>query len=124
MVPGSGEGILASRTRILRLVLFLLGTSVEKLAELGRKAFKEDPKNKGKLYTGGFFGLARHIKYGSYLLWSGLATFCGGLRYGAVIASLFVWYFTAAGIPPLDKYMRERVCSAFNPLMRAELIKE
>lgn len=83
---------------------------METLSELGRQNFKRDPGNKGRLYTGGFFALARHVNFGSYLLWrSGLATFCGGWRYGAVVASLFVWYFTAAGIPPLDKYMGERV---------------
>lgn len=113
MAPGPGEAVLASPIRILGMVLFLLGTSVETFAERGRSAFKAYPKNKGKLYTGGFFGLARHVNFGSYLLWrSGLATFCGGLTYGAIIASLFVFYFTAAGIPPLDKYMGERVCGA------------
>lgn len=90
--------------------MFILGSSVESVAELGRKSFKADPKNKGKLYTGGFFGWARHINFGGYLFWrSGFAVWCGGLRWGSIAAALFVYYFTSAGIPPLVEYLEERV---------------
>ncbi|EEB94925.1 hypothetical protein MPER_06187, partial [Moniliophthora perniciosa FA553] len=34
-----------------------------------RKRFKDDVRNVGKPYTGGLFGLARHINYGGYMLW-------------------------------------------------------
>lgn len=111
MAPGTEQTVLSSPIRILGMVLFVLGASVETLSELGRKSFKHDSRNKGKLYTRGWFGWARHVNSGAYLLWrSGLAVFCGGLRYGGVVAVYFAWYFTVAGIPPLDKYMGERVC--------------
>ena len=42
------------------LALFLAGAAVETVSELQRKAFKEDPANRGKVFTGGLFSLARY----------------------------------------------------------------
>lgn len=92
------------------LVLFCLGSFVETFADLQRKAFKDKPANKGKVFMEGFFGMARHINFGGYLLWrTGFAIFGGGLLWGAVIISYFLWYFSNLGVPSLDAYCSERV---------------
>ena len=110
--PETGEAALFTPTRVFGLATFLVGSFTETFAELRRKSFKANPNNKGKLYTGGLFGLARHVNFGGYLFWrSGFAVWCGGLRWGGIVASLFVYYFTTAGIPPLVEYMEERVRS-------------
>lgn len=109
--PGGRSGILwGSWTRALGLGMFCLGSFVETFAELQRKAFKDQPANKGKVYMGGFFGMARHINYGGYLVWrTGFAIFSGGLPWGAVVVSYFLWYFSNLGVPALDAYCSERV---------------
>jgi hypothetical protein len=85
--PGAQNWILwGSWTRVMGLVLFCLGSFVETFADLQRKAFKDKPANKGKVFMEGFFGMARHINFGGYLLWrTGFAIFGGGFLWGAVI---------------------------------------
>lgn len=39
---------------------YLIGLLTEASSEQQRKAFKNDPKNAGKPFSGGLFGLARH----------------------------------------------------------------
>ena len=43
----------------LGLAVFLAGAATETVSELQRKAFKDDTANKGKVFTGGLFSLAR-----------------------------------------------------------------
>jgi hypothetical protein len=45
----------------LGVVFYLLGSFINTGAEYMRCRWKKDPENKGKLYTGGFFKLSRHI---------------------------------------------------------------
>jgi len=60
--------------RYFGIFLFVLGSLVETGAEMGRKRFKSDPGNKGRLYMEGLFGSARHVNFGGYLAWrTGLA---------------------------------------------------
>lgn len=97
----------------LVLSLFCLGSLIETASELGRKNFKSKPENKGKLYTGGFFAFARHVNFGGYAMWRiGLAVFCGGLSWGGIMVAYWAWYFSRMGIPAIDEYLKEKVCSA------------
>jgi hypothetical protein len=109
--PSADADLWTSPTRILGISLFILGSLVETCAEIQRKGFKKRSENKGKVYMGGLFALARHVNFGGYLLWrSGLALFAGGALWGGVIASYFLWYFLNMGIPALDEYCSKRVC--------------
>lgn len=90
--------------------LFVVGMLVETFSEWQRKQFKRDPKNKGKVYTGGLFGLARHVNYGGYTLWrTGFAIAAGGWIWGALTAGFFATNFLRSSIPELDLYCSERV---------------
>ena len=62
------------------LAVYLVGIFVEAISERQRKIFKDDPRNKGKCFTGGLFSLARHINYGGYTLWrTGYSVAAGGV---------------------------------------------
>lgn len=89
--------------------IFVAGILVETIAEIQRKAFKDDPKNSGKVYYGGLFGYARHINYFGYMLWRGsMALAGGGWIWGALIASFFWYSFNNRSIPTLDEYCAKR----------------
>jgi len=90
--------------------LYAIGLSAEWFSEVQRAAFKRDPKNKGKLYTGGLFGISRHVNYFSYTVWrGGYALAAGGWIWGAVVAAWLAFDFTARAIPVLQEYLEDRV---------------
>ena len=92
------------------LALYLVGIFTEAISERQRKAFKDDPKNKGKCFTGGLFSLARHINYGGYTIWrTGYSIAAGGWIWGTVLFSLIMMDWTSRGVPALDHYCQQRV---------------
>lgn len=91
------------------LALFTLGILVEPIAEVQRKSFKDDPKNEGKPYAGGLFGLARSINYGAYTVWrTGFALAAGGPVWAGVVAAFFLWDFSTRAIPTMEEYCQGR----------------
>lgn len=95
---------------IISSISYVVGLLLEAVSETQRKAFKDDPKNAGKPYTGGLFGLARHINYGGYSVWrTSYALASGGWIWGAIIGALFTYDFTNRAIPVLDEYCSKRV---------------
>lgn len=91
------------------LVLFLTGILIEPIAEVQRKRFKDDPRNEGKLFTGGLFGWARSINYGAYAVWrTGFAVAGGGPVWGLVAASFFIWDFSTRGVPTMEEYCERK----------------
>lgn len=89
--------------------IFIAGILMETVAEIQRKAFKDDPKNKGKVYTGGLFGIVRHPNYCGYMLWRGaMALATGGWAWGVLVASFFWYDFNNRSIPTLDAYCNKR----------------
>lgn len=94
------------------VVLYAAGLLTEMGSETQRWAFKRDPRNKGKVYSGGLFSLARHINYGGYTIWrASYALVAGGPVWGACVAALFGSYFARGGIPELNEYCEKRVSS-------------
>ena len=92
------------------LAAYGIGLSVESISEFQRKAFKQDPKNKGKPYGGGLFSLATNINYGAYTIWrAAYALTCGGFVWGATTFTFFFRDFVTRGVPVLDEYMTQRV---------------
>ena len=94
---------------VIGSALYVTGITLETVSEAQRALFKRKPENKGKVYTGGLFSLARHINYGGYTLWrTGFALAAGGYAWGAIVAGFFSYDFLARGIPVLDKYCSDR----------------
>lgn len=90
--------------------LYTIGILTESISEWQRKNFKADPANKGKVYRGGLFSLARHINYGGYTLWRcGYSLAAGGWVWGAAIGAFFFWDFSHRAIPVLSQYCEDRV---------------
>ncbi|KAH7375091.1 hypothetical protein B0T11DRAFT_303402 [Plectosphaerella cucumerina] len=89
--------------------LYAVGITVETVAEIQRKAFKDRPENKGKVMKTGLWSWARHINYGGYSLWRAAYCFAssgwlGGLAMGA-------WQtldFVNRAVPVIDEYCAGR----------------
>lgn len=97
---------------IIGLASYITGAFLETASEHQRKKFKDDPKNKGKAYTGGLWKYARHINYTGYALWrAGYSCAGGGYAWGAFMLAWSLADFTFRSIPALDKYCSERVSS-------------
>ena len=89
--------------------LYVVGILTELISEVQRKRFKADPKNKGKLYTGGLWSFARHINYGGYTLWrTGYALAGGGWIIGAIAGAFFFGDFATRAVPVLSEYCEKR----------------
>ena len=89
--------------------LFTAGILVETISEIQRKFFKQSEQGKGKPYTVGLFGFARHINYTGYTLWrSGFALAAGGWVWGTITGGLFLFLFANRAIPELDGYCSQR----------------
>ncbi|CAE7186525.1 DUF1295 multi-domain protein [Pyrenophora teres f. teres] len=89
--------------------MYVIGIMTELVAEIQRKRFKADPKNKGKVYSGGLWSFARHINYGAYTLWrAGYAMAGGGYTLGALVGAFFAWDFSNRAIPILNEYCEKR----------------
>lgn len=95
---------------IVGSALYVAGITCELLAEVQRKRFKDDARNRGKAYTGGLFALSRHVNYFGFVLWrAGYAMAAGGWLWGGFIAAFHGYDFVARAIPELDTYCSERV---------------
>ncbi|KAI1084279.1 putative membrane protein [Whalleya microplaca] len=94
---------------LIGVVLFSLGIGAEWQCEVHRKAFKEDPRNKGKAFTQGLFAVVRHPNYAGYSLWRGagaLAT--SGITSGLLTGAFWLYDFSSRAIPALDEYCSKR----------------
>ncbi|KAJ3914072.1 hypothetical protein F5877DRAFT_71025 [Lentinula edodes] len=104
-----GDETRLSAPTIVGISLYAIGMLLEWGSELQRFKFKKDPRNKGRVYTGGLFALARHINYGGYVLWrAGFAMAAAGWAWGAFIGGLHTYYFVKAGITELDDYCSKK----------------
>jgi protein-S-isoprenylcysteine O-methyltransferase Ste14 len=89
--------------------MFSVGILTELISELQRKKFKDNPANKGKVYSGGLFSLARHINYGGYTLWrTGLALTSGNYWWASFQFFFHIYYFTKKVVPELTDYCSTR----------------
>ncbi|KIV87089.1 hypothetical protein PV11_02659 [Exophiala sideris] len=89
--------------------LYVTGILVETVGEIQRKWFKDDPRNEGKVFTGGLFSVVRHASYLGYTMWrTGYATASGGPVLGAAVAAFFISTFANRSIPALDNYMSKK----------------
>jgi len=85
--------------------LYIAGIFTEAIAETQRRNFKQDPKNKGKVYSGGLWSIARHINYTGYSLWrAGYTLACSGWGAGAFVVSFLLADFNFRAIKVLDEY--------------------
>ncbi|KAI5776470.1 hypothetical protein EDC01DRAFT_792082 [Geopyxis carbonaria] len=90
-------------------LLYYAGLAVETGSELQRKAFKDDPANRGRPFTGGLFAWARHVNLGAYAVArAGYAVAAGGWVAGALVGGVFAWDFVGRAVGVLDGYCEGR----------------
>lgn len=95
--------------------LWLLGFSIEVIADRQKSAFKSDPSNEGRFINTGLWAWSRHPNYfGEILLWIGICTIAlpsfGGWQWLGLLSPLFVAGLIGfvSGIPLLEKRADEK----------------
>jgi steroid 5-alpha reductase family enzyme len=96
-------------------VFWVIGMSVEVVADRQKTRFRSDPNNKDKFISSGLWGIVQHPNYaGEILLWSGLAVMAipqlSGLQYGTLISPIFVFVLLRfiSGVPLLAEKSQKR----------------
>ncbi|KAF3288377.1 hypothetical protein TWF970_005453 [Orbilia oligospora] len=88
-------------------ILNIIGISTELISEIQRHKFKSDPRNKGKIYTGGLWGIVRNVNYACNILFAfGYASAAGGVVYGVMYSGIYVMNFMGNAIPGIEAYMK------------------
>lgn len=98
---------------ITGILLFLVGSYINTMADYQRFVWKRKIENKGQLYTGGFFKYSMHINYfGDGITYIGLAMIT--LELVCLLVSIgIIVNFVVLQIPKLDKYLSKRYGNEF-----------
>ena len=92
----SYSGIVMNSIFFIGLLIFILGLSIEIIADYQKTVFRRNIENKDKFITTGLWSLSRHPNYfGEILLWTGVAVMSisslQGLQYITLISPIFVY---------------------------------
>lgn len=99
----------------LGLLIWILGFSIEAIADGQKRAFRADPKNRGQFIRSGLWSWSRHPNYfGEIVIWIGIAILASSVMTGsqwvAWISPLFVTILLTkiSGVPLLEKSADQR----------------
>ena len=92
----SYSGVVMNSIFFIGLLIFILGLSIEIIADYQKTVFRRKIENKDKFITTGLWSLSRHPNYfGEILLWTGIAIMSisslQGLQYITLISPIFVY---------------------------------
>jgi len=92
----SYSGVIMNSIFFIGLMVFILGLSIEIIADYQKTVFRRSIENKDKFITTGLWSLSRHPNYfGEILLWTGVAVMSisslQGLQYITLISPIFVY---------------------------------
>jgi steroid 5-alpha reductase family enzyme len=97
------------------IVVWLVGFSIEAVADRQKSEFKKDPANKGRFISSGLWAWSRHPNYfGEITLWSGVALMTipvlSGWQWVVLVSPIFVTILLTrvSGIPMLEKKADDR----------------
>lgn len=100
---------------IVGIVVWVVGFSIEVVADRQKSAFKQDPANEGRFISTGLWAWSRHPNYfGEIVLWVGIAIIAvpvlSGWRWVALISPVFVFLLITrvSGVPMLEKKADDR----------------
>lgn len=97
----------------LGIALYVLGSVFNTGGELQRHAFKKDPANTGKLFTGGFFALSMHINFFGDILWVAGYALVSHNWWSSLIVVFIVTFFTFYNVPMLDRHLADNYGADF-----------
>jgi protein-S-isoprenylcysteine O-methyltransferase Ste14 len=98
---------------VVAIALFLVGSSFNTGGEWQRKRFKDDPKNRGKLYNQGLFRYSRHINYFGDTLWVTAWAILTRNIWSFMIPVALAAAFVFAFITSLEKHLKARYGAQF-----------
>ena len=92
----SYNGIILNNIFFVGLFIFILGFSIEVIADHQKTIFRKDEKNKDKFISTGLWAYSRHPNYfGEIMLWFGISVMSfsslSGLQYLTLISPIFVY---------------------------------
>jgi len=102
-------------TDAIGIATWLLGFGIEAVADRQKRAFKDDPANRGRFIRSGLWAWSRHPNYfGEILLWVGIAILASptleGWRWVSLVSPAFVFVLLVfgSGVPILEQRADER----------------
>ena len=97
------------------IAVWLIGMTIEIVADRQKSAFKADPANEGKFINVGLWAWSRHPNYfGEIVLWTGIAIIAipvlQGWQWATLISPVFVTFLLTkvSGVPMLEDKADER----------------
>ena len=88
-------------------VPFVFGLILHVWSDHSKYLFRKDARNKGKVYTGGPWGVVRHPNFLGFTIWrTAFATAAGGWAFGGSMLLGFIYLFYFTSIPILEGYMK------------------
>ena len=104
----SNDGVIVNNIFYIGLVTFIIGLSIEIIADSQKTKFRKDPKNKDKFINEGLWAKSRHPNYvGEITLWAGVAIMSfsslEGSQYISLISPVFTYLLLVyvSGVPQL-----------------------
>ena len=104
----SNDGVIVNNIFYIGLVTFIIGLSIEIIADSQKTKFRKDPKNKDKFINEGLWAKSRHPNYvGEITLWAGVAIISfsslEGSQYISLISPIFTYLLLVyvSGVPQL-----------------------
>ena len=104
----SNDGVVVNNIFYIGLVTFLVGLSIEIIADSQKTKFRKNPKNKDKFINEGLWAKSRHPNYvGEITLWGGVAIMSfsslEGWQYISLISPIFTYLLLVyvSGVPQL-----------------------
>jgi len=95
---------------IIGFALWVIGFTIETLADYQKSRFKKDPSNQGKFISSGLWAWSQHPNYfGEIVLWFGLAVaaipILQGWQWVVLLSPVFVFFLLTrgSGIPTLEE---------------------
>jgi len=100
---------------IIGLIVWVIGFSIEAIADWQKNRFREDPANEGKFIQSGLWSWSRHPNYfGEIVLWIGVAVIAlpvlQGWGWVSLISPVFITILLTriSGVPMLEKRADEK----------------
>ena len=109
-LTGIANGIIFSITTIIGIIIFIIGFTIEIIADSQKTKFRANDDNKDKFITSGLWKYSRHPNYlGEIILWLGISLISfsslEGFQYITLISPIFTYLLlvNVSGINFLEK---------------------